>query len=189
MPRVLPVILAIAVIVFALIDCARTPDDRMPARIPKAIWIILILFLPVIAAVAWIVLSRIARGETGRGAAAQGSGGWNPGGAGPRRPARGPVAPDDDPEFLARLEADRRRRERERRQRERDEAKEGWETAAGAAPTSGADAGTDLPVPDIGTTDVLDPPTTDDRSDDDGSDEHGGGVAVDDPRDTPSSPA
>lgn len=114
MPRILPVVLLIALIVYALIDCVRTPDDEMPVGIPKVLWVILIILFPGIAALAWIVVSRVARANASRSGSAR-PGLWSS--PTPPRPVRrsGPVAPDDDPEFLARLESERRRAERERR--------------------------------------------------------------------------
>jgi hypothetical protein len=116
MSRILPVVLLIALVVYALIDCVRTPDDDMPVGIPKVLWVILIILFPGIAALAWIVVSRVARANAAKSRSAR-PGLWSS--PTPTRPARrsGPVAPDDDPEFLARLEAERRRAERERRQR------------------------------------------------------------------------
>ena len=141
MPRVLLAVVAVAVIVFALVDCARTEEERMPARIPKALWILLILFLPVVGGAAWIIASRLARPKAGSPASHGGStsgpfGSFGPTSAPPRRPARsGPIAPDDDPEFLARLEAERRRREREKRAREARES--GTEADGGPQPKGG----------------------------------------------------
>jgi hypothetical protein len=122
MGRLFPVILLVAVIVYAFIDCVRTPGDRMPAGIPKLLWLVLIVVFPGLGALAWIVISRIARAEASRQTGSRPRPGlWS---AEPTRgtPLRnGPVAPDDDPEFLARLEAERRRAERERRARRRAE--------------------------------------------------------------------
>lgn len=114
MLRILPAVLLIALVVYALIDCVRTPDDDMPAGIPKVLWVVLIIVFPGIAALAWIVVSRVARANADT--ASNGRPGlWSS--PSPQRPVRrsGPLAPDDDPEFLARLEAERRRAERERR--------------------------------------------------------------------------
>ncbi|WP_127132124.1 PLD nuclease N-terminal domain-containing protein [Georgenia sp. SYP-B2076] len=110
MGKLLPVILLLAVIIYALIDCVRTPEDSMPAGIPKALWVVLILVFPGLGALAWLVISRIARAEAAQQSGTR-PGPWT---APPAR-RRGPVAPDDDPEFLARLEAERRRTARERR--------------------------------------------------------------------------
>ncbi|MGO1560341.1 MAG: PLD nuclease N-terminal domain-containing protein [Actinomycetaceae bacterium] len=170
MPRVLLAVVAVAVIVFALVDCARTDEERMPARIPKALWILLILFLPVVGGAAWIIASRLARPVAGspatRGGGSAGPfGPFGPTARPPARPARsGPLAPDDDPDFLAGLEAERRRREREKKERVAREAGDG----AGAADAGESDAG---------------------ETDADGEAPTGGGTATDDPRDSPSSPA
>ncbi|PFG40350.1 phospholipase D-like protein [Georgenia soli] len=114
MLRILPAVLLIALVVYALIDCVRTPDDDMPAGIPKVLWVVLIIVFPGIAALAWIVVSRVAR-ATADNASNGRPGLWSS--PSPQRPVRrsGPLAPDDDPDFLARLEAERRRADRERR--------------------------------------------------------------------------
>jgi hypothetical protein len=180
MPRVLLAVVAVAVIVFALVDCARTDEDRMPARIPKALWILLILFLPVVGGAAWIVASRLARPVAGspatRGGGSAGSfGPLGPTSRPPARPARsGPLAPDDDPEFLARLEADRRRREREKKEREARESGGGAGAADAVDAADAADA--------AGESDADGPGT-------DGEAPPEGGTTTDDPRDSPSSPA
>lgn len=114
MLRILPAVLLIALVVYALIDCVRTPDEDMPAGIPKVLWVVLIIVFPGIAALAWVVVSRVAR-ATAESSSNRRPGLWSS--PSPQRPTRrtGPLAPDDDPEFLARLEAERRQAERERR--------------------------------------------------------------------------
>lgn len=113
MARIVPVVLLVALVVYALIDCVRTPEDSMPVGIPKVLWVALIIVFPGLGALAWLLVSRVARG--GRTSPpSPGRGAGRPSPRGPRGP-RGPVAPDDDPEFLARLEAERRRRDRDRR--------------------------------------------------------------------------
>ncbi|MFC7407016.1 PLD nuclease N-terminal domain-containing protein [Georgenia alba] len=118
MIRVVSALLVVAMVVYALIDCSRTPDEEMPARIPKIVWVVLIVVFPGIGALAWIVVSRASRASS---ASAGRPGLWS----GPQRPARprrrGPVAPDDDPEFLERLERERRRRNAEEREQRRSE--------------------------------------------------------------------
>ncbi|KAE8764367.1 PLD nuclease N-terminal domain-containing protein [Georgenia thermotolerans] len=144
MGRLVPVILLLAIVIYAIIDCIRTPKDSVPTGIPKTVWVLLIVIFPGLGALAWLLVSRIARSESSGSARAGGAaGGWSPE---PRRPARrsGPVAPDDDPEFLARLEAERRRAERERRARERRQAKD----AGGGADDGARPHGADRPEPD-----------------------------------------
>lgn len=101
--RYLPFVLALALVIYALVDCVRADDSDMPVGLPKAVWVILIIIFPGAGAVAWLVVSRVSR----QGPRAPGRTVF--GGASPshpsttRRPTTRPVAPDDDPEFLASL--------------------------------------------------------------------------------------
>jgi len=76
--------------VYALIDCLQTD----PAEIPgprRAIWLALIVVLPIVGPVAWIVARRMRQR--------------------PQRPRQVPreIAPDDNPEFLREIrDADER---------------------------------------------------------------------------------
>ncbi|WP_127507194.1 PLD nuclease N-terminal domain-containing protein [Actinoplanes solisilvae] len=119
----------LALIVIALIDCLSTEDFAVRA-LPRGVWVLLILLFSPIGAIAWFVAGRpprpvrLSNGTT-----------WRPGSGFPEneRPTRtGPLAPDDDPEFLRglaasrsedqhlmqRWEADLRRREDDLRRRE-----------------------------------------------------------------------
>ena len=108
MVRALFFLVIIGLAVYALADIA-TSDDRARRGIPRGVWL-LVALVPVVGAVAWILSSRAARAEGGAGGPGR-SGGTRPSSGGPRR--SGPLAPDDDPEFLWRLEQERIRRERE----------------------------------------------------------------------------
>ena len=110
---VLPIIVAIGLAVYAVIDCLQT--DPAEIRGPRRpVWVAMILLLPIVGPVAWLVARR----------------------GGPRvfpsrrgRRSTPPVAPDDNPEFLRQLrdideqhqqmlsewEADLRRREEDLR--------------------------------------------------------------------------
>ena len=100
--RFLPVILALALVVYALVDCVRSDDSDMPVGLPKAVWVILIIVFPGAGAVAWLVVSRVARqGQRTPGRPLFGGGPSHPSTS--RGPAPRPVAPDDDPDFLASL--------------------------------------------------------------------------------------
>ncbi|MDR2453610.1 MAG: PLD nuclease N-terminal domain-containing protein [Bifidobacteriaceae bacterium] len=98
----------LALMIYAVADCAADSDvDRF--SVPKVLWILLIILVPVFGPLAWLAAAKLAR---------------------PRpRPAQGirpawrerPVAPDDNPQFLRRLAEEQFRRERERRRRERGE--------------------------------------------------------------------
>lgn len=118
MTRVLPIIVALTLAVYALIDCIQT--DPAEVRGPRrAVWILLILLIPIIGPVAWLI-ARWRTPHTGQSA---------------RRPTTPPVAPDDNPEFLRQLpnideehekllsqwETDQRRREEEMRNRDGDD--------------------------------------------------------------------
>lgn len=98
MPR-LVLFLAIALIallVYALIDCAMSDRSRVRS-IAKPWWILIIIVLPVVGPVLWFVLGRPRRDYTPP----------------PRTRPVGPVAPDDDPEFLRILEQRRRNQAKE----------------------------------------------------------------------------
>ena len=112
MLRIALVVAMLAVTIYAVADWHRTPEDEMPGKIAKPIWLMIILFTATIAAIgpiAWLVLRWVSRAEKAQQKQAEA----------PKRPS----APDDDPEFLFRLERDiqRKRREEERREEERRE--------------------------------------------------------------------
>ena len=116
--RDLPILIELALLIYCLIDAIQTPTEKV-RNLPKVGWILLIIFFPLVGAIAWLVAGRPPRAVAGPSGAADGG----------RR--RGPLAPDDDPEFLAQLrsvdreqertldswEADLRRREEELRRR------------------------------------------------------------------------
>ena len=122
MARVIFFVVMLALTIYAAADWHRTPEDEMPGKLPKPIWLLIILFTATIAAIGpivWLVLRWVSRAEKTQQSR-------------PTKPSR-PIAPDDDPEFLFRLERDiqRKRREDERRaqeQRKRSED-EGTDTA------------------------------------------------------------
>ncbi len=109
MARILFFVAMLALTIYAAADWHRTPEDEMPGKLPKPIWLLIILFTATIAAIGpivWLALRWVSRAEKKQTRA-------------PKAPQR-PTAPDDDPEFLFRLERDiqRKRREEERRKRE-----------------------------------------------------------------------
>ncbi|WP_199516738.1 PLD nuclease N-terminal domain-containing protein [Nucisporomicrobium flavum] len=121
-------LLDLALLVIALIDCLSAEEYAIRA-LPRIAWVFIILLFSPIGAIAWFVAGRPPR-------AVRMSNGemWRPGSGFPEaeRPRKGPVAPDDDPEFLRNLaqnlkedesmmkrwEADLRRREEELRKRD-----------------------------------------------------------------------
>jgi hypothetical protein len=101
-------ILPLALMIYALVDCAQD-DDVERTSVPKVMWIMLIVLLPMAGSIGWLVVSKIARRKAGL-----------PDRAAPRSPSPGvahrPVAPDDDPDFLRRLGEQTRRQRRENNQ-------------------------------------------------------------------------
>jgi Phospholipase_D-nuclease N-terminal len=115
-----PVILELVVLVYCLIDCVQTPEEQVRS-LPKVVWILLILILPIVGGIAWFIMGRP------QGGAARKT--WAPGAGFPEATRPRPLAPDDDPAFLRQVkqsteeheamlkqwEADLRRREQEMR--------------------------------------------------------------------------
>jgi hypothetical protein len=148
-------VFVIALALYALIDCVRTPEEDMPAHMPKHLWITLILMFStiVLGPLAWIITSRVSAAEKRGG---QLSGGLWSAEKGVElhlsRQASAPAAPDDDPEFLRKLDeqvqAEKRRRQREQLQQNRSQRPQASPNQAGreqagqsaknpAEPTSG----------------------------------------------------
>ena len=110
--RAVLMVLVLALTIYSLLDCARTSEESMPARMPKFLWITLIVLIAPIGSIAWIIVSRVKAAEE-RGGVVEPTVWSSKEGTQFRRPERPrPVAPDDDPEFLRRLERDIRRRRR-----------------------------------------------------------------------------
>lgn len=130
MLRVLAVLAAFALLVYAFADFASS-DEEDRGDIPRWLWLVIIVLLPYFGPVSWIAFSRSRRAQAGRGGAPRAPGrGGAPRGRSRRRTA-GPVAPDDDPDFLWRLAQEQRRQ------------------ARGDGPsTDGATSGTHEPLPD-----------------------------------------
>lgn len=105
MGRALVYVVPIALAIFALFDLARSlPEERAGLR--RWLWVIIIVFLPALGPLTWIAVSRASRAPSRPRRTPPGPG------RGPLRPPTrrpGPTAPDDDPEFLWRLEQERRR--------------------------------------------------------------------------------
>ncbi|GAB2699043.1 PLD nuclease N-terminal domain-containing protein [Thalassiella azotivora] len=120
--RFLPVLLLVAVTVYAAIDCLRTPDAEIK-HVPKAVWLLAILVVWLVGPVLWLLTGR-SRGPQGPVA----------------RPR--PVAPDDDPEFLRQLNRQRALQEREAELRRREEELRRREGDAGAERRSEQDGDT-----------------------------------------------
>ncbi|MCX4748364.1 PLD nuclease N-terminal domain-containing protein [Kitasatospora sp. NBC_01287] len=97
-----PFLVVLVLWIWAFIDCLTTPEQEV-RLLPKAIWLLLILFFGevLVGPLVWLLAGR-RRGLPVLGAARVGAG----------APGRVP-APDDDPEFLAALSRENERRRRE----------------------------------------------------------------------------
>src|SRR5919206_3474655 len=110
MLRVVVVLVVVGVMIYALVDCLRA-DARDLRLFRRPVWLLIIL-VPLAGAVLYLLAGR-PLGVT-------------------EEPITRPLAPDDDPEFLRRLDIERRRRRadeerRRRRERERQEGNGGPE--------------------------------------------------------------
>lgn len=106
MLRVLALVSAFALLVYALADFANS-DERDRGGIPGWLWAVIIILLPYFGPLAWIVFSRSRRRQSA-------GPGYPSAGRTPRSRRRpsGPIAPDDDPEFLWRLAQEQRNQAR-----------------------------------------------------------------------------
>jgi hypothetical protein len=87
-------LVTLVLLVYAVVDLTRTPGAQV-RTLPKPLWYLVLVGLPLLGAVAWLLAGRPRRG----GAAEA-----------PTPPVR-PIAPDDDEDFLREL----RRRSRDPR--------------------------------------------------------------------------
>ena len=156
--RLFLMVFVIALALYALIDCVRTPEEDMPARMPKHLWITLILMFSTImlGPLAWIITSRVSAAEKRGG---QLNGGLWSAEKGVdlhlSHHASAPAAPDDDPDFLRKLDeqvqAEKRRRQREQLQQNRSPRPQASPNQAGQAakspaePTSGPQGSSSQP--------------------------------------------
>lgn len=138
----------LAVYVYTLVDLVRTPEHEVRSM-PKWAWVVVLILLGPLGAVGWFLFGRPRAGSPPPG------GGAGPGGigAGPRptRPTR-PVAPDDDPAFLKRLDEqswaarmERLRRERQSRGPEDGSPGQTPEGPAGGSPSGDSPDGVARP--------------------------------------------
>jgi hypothetical protein len=109
--RFILVIAALALHVYVLIDLVRSPSAEV-RLLPKWLWL-LVWLLPIAGPLCYLLAGQ-PRVEPGQGGGGGGGGGIT---GGPR--PRGPVAPDDDPEFLKRLDEQSWAARMERLRRER----------------------------------------------------------------------
>lgn len=110
--RAVAVILFIAVWIYGIILASLADQSKMPGGLRKGLWLAFTIIVPGIGSAIFAVSYLLANDPT------------RPTGRGAPRP--GPIAPDDDPEFLARLDDELRRQhyERELRKHEDDDDEE-----------------------------------------------------------------
>ncbi|MFV0634007.1 PLD nuclease N-terminal domain-containing protein [Demequina sp.] len=94
MPRALLFVAYLAVTVYCIADAVQHPQEQ-PYGLPRWAWVLIILLFPYLGAGVWLFLKF--------GGAGQGN----------RREQPGPIAPDDDPEYLTWLREQERRRRQE----------------------------------------------------------------------------
>ncbi|MBB2923934.1 PLDc N-terminal domain-containing protein [Cellulomonas cellasea] len=94
--RYLPYLIELALLVYCLIDCIQT-DSSLVRNLPKPLWVLLIVVVPIVGAIAWLVAGRPERSARSRHVPwpSTATAGF------PEYERPRPVAPDDDPEFLA----------------------------------------------------------------------------------------
>ena len=92
--------IVILLVIFAVVDIAVLERSRV-RFLPKLAWIFLVVILPIAGPVIWFIVGRGRPGENNSGSASAPSSG-----------RVGPVAPDDDPDFLGRLNRDQEQEER-----------------------------------------------------------------------------
>ena len=113
-------VVTFALWVYALVDAIGAPSDRV-RNLPKALWIVLILFFPLVGSIAWFAAGRPDSGVARRSQYERSQ----PAFPEYDRPGRAAaVDPEKDQEFLrqvrARAEAQRKAYEEERKRRQRD---------------------------------------------------------------------
>jgi hypothetical protein len=89
--RFLPFLISLVLSVYALFSCIQTRDEDVP-YLPKLVWIVLIVFVPFVGPIVWLLMSRTEAVRRERAAVPK------------AKPTGRPVAPDDDPDFLASLD-------------------------------------------------------------------------------------
>ncbi|WP_404286424.1 PLD nuclease N-terminal domain-containing protein [Glutamicibacter arilaitensis] len=93
-------LISVALMIYTLIECARTERHRVRS-LPKTAWIVIVILLPLIGPGLWFVLGRPQSGS--------------------RKPPETQNAPDDDEDFLRQLEIWRRQQQRETELKAREE--------------------------------------------------------------------
>jgi hypothetical protein len=64
MVDLLPGVIELGLLVFCLIDCIQTDPARI-RNLPKIVWILIIILLPIVGGIAWLVAGRPQSGSAG----------------------------------------------------------------------------------------------------------------------------
>ena len=80
---VIALIIITALTIYSIIDCSRAPESSIRA-LPKWAWLVIIIFVPGIGAIAWIIAGR-------------------PSGPGRSKKNKKIIPPDDNPDWLKKL--------------------------------------------------------------------------------------
>ena len=102
MVRLFLILVAVTVVleIFAVVDAAVADGSRVRG-LPRPVWFIVIVFIPLVGALLWLFLGRPRRADGDRAERPRGQTGGNR-----RRGPSRPTGPDDDPDFLRRLQRD-----------------------------------------------------------------------------------
>jgi phospholipase D-like protein len=113
--RAVPALVELGLLIFCLIDCIQT-ESVLVRNLPKGLWILLIIFVPVIGSIAWLVAGRTWDPYAGRGQV-------------PWRATQTAGFPEYERPGNAGVDAidERLRRDQERVDREHEEALRRWE--------------------------------------------------------------
>ncbi len=92
MRYLIPMVIYLGLTAYVIADVAQHRDEE-PYRMPKVLWVLIVLMAPYVGAGAWIIVKWVNRGSRGE-----------------ERPRY--ASPDDDPDYLMWLnERERRRRQ------------------------------------------------------------------------------
>lgn len=105
MIRLLPFAIDLFLLVFCLIDCIVADEPRV-RNLPRWGWIVLIVIIPVVGGLAWLLAGRPLRSASPRRASRTTVAPTQ------EQPHQHPMAPDDDPAFLAKLKRENSDHER-----------------------------------------------------------------------------
>ncbi len=130
MGRFLLVFVVVAAVVYSLVDVVRSSSAQVRVM-PRWLWALAILLIPPFGSVLWFAVGRPRAGYPPPGGTGGLGGGMRPSGPGP--------APDDDPEFLKRLDEQSwsARMDRLRRERESGDGRSGGSEEGQGADSSG----------------------------------------------------